>query len=115
MINIVLRDKEDRDIIKDHFDPDTVADRLISKLYNYTLDDFNLIHQYCHTLNDDDLTRLMLAFNIHYVCENYLKSEFMRISNYLKAHPVPFENLMKMDQEEAKKESSDQSAVEEST
>ena len=46
----------------------------------------------------------MLAFNIHYVCENYCSGEFTRISNYLKDHPVPFENLMKMSQEDAKKE-----------
>ena len=64
MIHIVLRDEEDRDIIKDHFTPDVVADRLLSKLNNPTLDDMNLVHRFCCTLNNDDLTRLMLAFNM---------------------------------------------------
>lgn len=104
MIHIVLRDEEDRDIIKDRFDPDTVADRLLSKLNNPTLDDFNLVHNFCHTLCSEDLTRLMLAFNIHYVCENYCRPQFMRISNYLKQHQVPFEELMKMNQDKAKEE-----------
>ena len=104
MINIVIGNEEDRDIIKDHFAPDVVADRLLTKLANPTLDDINLVHNYCRTLANDDLTRLMLAFNIHYVCENYLRAEFTRVSDYLKRHPVPFEDLMKMDQEAAKAE-----------
>lgn len=104
MIFIVLRNKEPRELIKDHFRPDDVADRLLSRMNNPSIDDARLVHNYVRTLSNDDCTKLMLAFNIHYVAENYLKAEFTRISGYLKNHPVPFENLMKMDQDNAKEE-----------
>lgn len=104
MIHIVLRDEEKRDIVKDHFEPETVAERLTSKLDNPRLEDMQLILNFCRTLSNDDLTRLMLAFNIHYVCEHYCQTEFSRISRYLKDHQVPFEDLMKMNQDDAKEE-----------
>jgi hypothetical protein len=104
MIFIVLNDKEERSLIRDTFDPDTVAERLLSRVNNPTLDDMKLVCAYVRSLSNEQRTKLMLAFNIHYVCENYCRAEFTRISNYLKEHPVPYENLMSMSQEDAKEE-----------
>lgn len=94
MIHIVLTTpEEDRDIIIDSFTVDEVANRLVSKTNNVTTEDFMWLKKYLSTLNDKDLSKLMLAFNIKYVLSHYLNTEVQAVANYAKTHKFDISDI----------------------
>ena len=95
MIFIVLGNEEERDFIQDHFEPDQVAKRLASLVNNLRVEDHQLIFDFVSSLTDSERTKLMLAFNVKFALSRYFTREMTSISNYLKNHPVQFENLTK--------------------
>lgn len=96
MIHIVLKTpNEDRELIHDTYSVNEVAQRLISKTNNLTLDDVKTLKMYLSSLTNDELTKLMLAFNIRLVLSKYLYSTVCGVMSYFKQHPVDFDNITK--------------------
>ena len=96
MIHIVLKTpNEDRELIHDTYSVNEVAQRLISKTNNLTLDDVKTLKLYLSSLTSDELTKLMLAFNIRLVLSKYLYSTVGGVMSYFKQHPVDFDNITK--------------------
>lgn len=104
MMMIVLRNTEERNLVRDYFPPDEVSERLLSLCNNVRPEDIETVHKFVLSLSDADRTKLMLAFNVKLALRKYCKAELTRISDYLKRHPVPFEELMKWDSDRAKEE-----------
>lgn len=96
MIHIVLKTpNEDRELIHDTYSVNEVAQRLISRTNNLTLDDVKTLKVYLSSLTNDELTKLMLAFNIRLVLSKYLYSTVGGVMSYFKQHPVDFDNITK--------------------
>lgn len=96
MIHIVLKTpNEDRELIHDTYSVNEVAQRLISKTNNLTLDDVKTLKLYLSSLTSDELTKLMLAFNIRLVLSKYLYSTVSSVMSYFKQQPVDFDNITK--------------------
>ena len=94
-IYIVLHDTEDRKYIKDVYSVDVVLDRLLSMVVYYTATDIKILRMYLNTLNNNDLTKLMLAFNVKFVLTEYLRDEVVQVMDYLKSHQLDFNNITK--------------------
>ena len=92
MIRIVLSDTEDREFIHDEFSPEQVAKYLINRVQSYNEYDYMTLLNYLRTLNLDKLRKLMLAFNIKFVLENYLSSEIRIASDYFKKHQLDLDS-----------------------
>lgn len=96
MINAVLNDKRtDRVLIKDTYSVEEVSQWLLSKIAQPTTKDIIFIRNYCKTLTNDQLTKLMLAFNIRLVLRKYVKMQVESISSYLYEHQIDIENITK--------------------
>lgn len=96
MIFTVLKTPtNDRELINDTYSVEEVTQRLISRVNNPTLDDVKTVKLYLSSLQPNELTKLMLAFNIRLVLTKYLFNEVGYVMSYLKDHPVDFENIDK--------------------
>lgn len=96
LIFTVLEDKrEDRVLIKDRYSVDEVTEWLLSRTNNVSGADRRTVHLYLSTLSDDDLTKLMLSFNIRLVLRKYVSSEIGQIMSYLIDNQIDMENITK--------------------
>ena len=96
LIFTVLEDKrEDRVLIKDRYSVDEVTEWLLSRTNNVSGADRRTVHLYLSTLSDDDLTKLMLSFNIRLVLRRYVSSEIEQIMSYLIDNQIDMENITK--------------------
>ena len=96
LIFTVLEDKrEDRVLIKDRYSVDEVTEWLLSRTNNVSGADRRTVHLYLSTLSDDDLTKLMLSFNIRLVLRRYVSSEIGQIMSYLIDNQIDMENITK--------------------
>ena len=93
LINIVLNDNENRVLIHDVYSSAEVCDWLVSRTNNLRSRDIIQLRRYLDTLSQDQLCKLMLAFNIHLVLRKYASTEIGRISNYLRNHKLDIENI----------------------
>lgn len=90
MIRIILTNTEERDLIHDSYSVDDVLKYLLSRLIEFSEYDAKILKAYLMTLPKDDLTRLMLAFNVKHVLRTYLVDEMKIISDYMHAHQLDF-------------------------
>ena len=96
LIFTVLEDKrEDRVLIKDRYSVDEVTEWLLSRTNNVSGADRRTVHLYLSTLSDDDLTKLMLSFNIRLVLRKYVSSEIGQIMSYLIDNQIDMDNITK--------------------
>lgn len=93
MINVVINTNDDRTFINDNYTPNEVLERLISKTNNLTFEDVKVLSIYLNSLSKEDLSKLMLAFNIRLVLTKYLSSEVELIMNYYKSHPLNINDI----------------------
>lgn len=94
MIFTVLEDnRTDREFINDTYTVNEVAEWLLSKVNNVIGADRRLVYQYLSTLMPEELTKLMLAFNVRLVLRKYVVGEINQIATYLKSHQVDIENI----------------------
>lgn len=94
MIYIVLNDNKERDLIQDTYSINEVLQYLMSEVLMYTPDDVKLVELYLKTLTPNQLTKLMLAFNIRLVLKKYLYSEINYLSTYMKNNPLNLDEEM---------------------
>lgn len=92
-INIVLNDNEDRELINDYYSAEDVCKWLVSRTNNMSINDYNQLLLYLKSLNNYQLCKLMLAFNIHLVLQKYLGNEIGRIVSYLKQNKLDINNI----------------------
>lgn len=92
-INIVLRDNEPRKLIEDYYSPEEVCTWLLSRTNNITSNDERRLLRYLYTLTQQELCKLMLAFNIHLVLQKYIPDKINKIMSYLKANKLDIENM----------------------
>ena len=84
MIFSVLNDtRTDREFIKDTFSVDEVLSWLVSRANNMAGRDKRCLRTFLTTLTNDELCKLMLAFNPRLVLNKYLWKEVSAISDYL--------------------------------
>lgn len=101
LINIVLTDQEERnDRVYGRYTPEEVGRRLIEMVNDYTVSDIKILLSYLKTLRNDQLSNLMLAFNIKLVLSEYVDRKVAYISEYFKMNQfdincITEENLMK--------------------
>ena len=96
MIFIVLNTPtDDRDMINDSYKVAEVSQRLLSRTNNVSLQDKKVLEMFLSALKPNELTKLMLAFNVRLVLTKYLSSRVENVMSYLKANPVDFENITK--------------------
>lgn len=96
LIFAVLEDKrEDRVFIKDTYTVDEVTEWLLSRTNNISGQDRRVVRLYISTLPDDQLTKLMLAFNPRLVLRKYVSGNMSRIMDYLTSHQIDLNNITK--------------------
>lgn len=93
MIHIVLTDTEEREYIHDTYSVDDVLKYLVSKVIDMAPSDIQLLSNYLKTLSNDDLTKLMLAFNVKHVVKRYLANEMGILSSYMKSHQLDLDHI----------------------
>ena len=86
MIFIVLNDEEEREFIDDVYTVDEVLKWLCSRVNEVTMDDMRVLKKFLESLEPQQLTKLMLAFNVHLVCQKYLENEMLECMDYFKAN-----------------------------
>jgi DNA polymerase elongation subunit (family B) len=99
MINIILGDTEDRNIINVKFTVDEVSQRLCGMTNNMSIQCVKTLRTFLSTLSQLQLTKLMLAFNVHYVLENHLAGEVASAMEYYKQNqiePLKFKHLLEL-------------------
>lgn len=92
MIHIVLTDTEPRELINDMYSVDDVLRYLMGRVLTYTPDDVILIKQFLMTLDNPTLTKLMLAFNVKLVIQQYLMTEMIILSDYMRKHQLDIDS-----------------------
>ena len=98
MIHAVLFDNEEDRIITTKgrdYSPNEVCQRLVNMVDNITPTDVRTLQQYLSALSPYELKKLMLANNIKLALTEYLYAEIGIISDYLKQHPVDFNDITK--------------------
>lgn len=95
MIFKVLNDTEERDLIQDIYSVEEVRDELVSRTNNMNPSDVYLLERFLKSLPVQDLTKLMLSFNVHLVLRRYLSNEVGRVMDYLKQHELDLNMLTK--------------------
>jgi len=93
MIHQVLNDKEERDLIQDKFSVEEVLQRLISITNEMRLEDIKVLKQYLQSLRSEQLTKLMLAFNVHFVLQRYVANDVAATMDYFKSNPIKLEEM----------------------
>ena len=93
-IFIVLEDTEERpNRISDRFTVDQVLQHLIDMTNRLSMNDIMTLKMYLNTLTDEELSRLMLAYNIRYVLRNYVNSDMATIAGYFMDHQFDIDNI----------------------
>lgn len=96
LIFTVLEDtRTDRDLIDDIYSVNEVAEWLLSRTNNVTGSDRRTLYSYLSTLTQQELTKLMLSFNVRLVLRKYVYNEISVIMDYLKSHQVDLNNITK--------------------
>ena len=90
MIFIVLNDNEERELVEDTYTPDEVTKWLISRVNDVTLEDVKVLRMFLEKLEPQQLTKLMLAYNIHLVCRKYVADEIAECMDYFKSNVLDF-------------------------
>jgi len=94
MIFIVLEDtREDRVLINDTYRVNDVLKWLLSRTNNITGRDIETLQMYLSTLSNEELTKLMLAFNPRLIMRKYLVNEIKTISDYLKENQFDINDI----------------------
>lgn len=88
MIFKVLDDEEDRNIINDTYSVEEVRDELVSRTNNLIPADVQVLESFLRSLDQYQLTKLMLSFNVHLVLRKYLFTEVSNVMRHLKAHKL---------------------------
>lgn len=101
MIFNVLNDTQEREFIEDVYTVDDVIQHLVSKTNNLRLSDIRVLKSYLSTLQPNQLTQLMLSFNIRLVLNKYLSGNVANIMGYLKEHQIDVSNITKENIQEA--------------
>ena len=98
MIFAVLGDtRTDRDLIKDSYSVDDVLSWLLSRVSNIQGKDRRCLKTFLMTLTNDELTKLMLAFNPRLVLNKYVRFQVMQISDYLCKHHIDIDAFSTVD------------------
>ena len=98
MIFAVLGDtRTDRDLIKDSYSVDDVLAWLLSRVSNIQGKDRRCLKTFLMTLTNDELTKLMLAFNPRLVLNKYVRFQVMQISDYLCKHHIDIDAFSTVD------------------
>ena len=98
MIYAVLEDtRTDRELIHDRYTVDQVLDWLCSRFNNPSGRDRRALRTFLCTLNDDELCKLMLAFNPRLVLKKYVSYQMAQISEYLSIHHIDIDALSGVD------------------
>lgn len=95
MIFAVLNNKDDRVLIKDTFSVDEVAEWLLSRTNNVTRNDRKTLCLFLSTLTNEELSKLMFAFNIRLVLRKYVAVDVNKITSYLLEHQINIDNITK--------------------
>ena len=96
LIFSVLNDtREDRVLIKDRYPSDMVAEWLLSRTNNVTGADRRTLNLFLASLSDDQLSKLMFAFNPRLILRKYVADDVCTIMTYLKMHQVDINNITK--------------------
>lgn len=104
-IFIVLDNDEEREIIDALFTPEQVYNRLLSISYDLTTEDADVLKSFVYSLTDQELTKLMFAFNIHLVLQKYLSVDVKATADYYLSHKLNIEKVSKIkDKKEAEHE-----------
>lgn len=94
LIFTVLEDKRtDREFISDTYTVSEVTEWLLSRTNNVTGNDRRTLHAYLSTLKPEELTKLMLAFNVRLVLKKYVYNDMSIIMDYLTNHQVDLNNI----------------------
>ena len=93
MIRAVLEDTEERNLIQDRYSVEDVLKHLISRVADYSTADVIVLRSYLGTLSPENLTKLMLAFNVRLVLRKYLVGEMRALSDYMKTHQLDLDNI----------------------
>lgn len=91
MIRIVLNDTENRELIHDVYTVDEVLKYLVSRILYCVPMDVAVIRKYLETLEPNQLTKLMLAFNAKLVLTRYLSGEVGILAEYMRGHQLNFD------------------------
>lgn len=86
---------DDRDLIADVYSVDEVMQHLVSKTNNVRPNDIRVLKNFLSTLNQNQLTQLMLSFNVRLVLTKYLSTNIGRVMSYLKQHQIDVNNITK--------------------
>lgn len=98
MIFAVLGDdRVDRDLIKDSYPIEEVLAWLLSRVSNIQGKDRRCLKTFLMTLTNDELTKLMLAFNPRLVLNKYVRDKVMVISDYLCKHHIDIDTFSTVD------------------
>lgn len=96
LVFTVLEDKrEDRVLINDTYSADEVTEWLLSRCNNVSGSDRRCLKLFLSTLSNEELTKLMLSFNIRLVLRKYVQNDVATIMNYLKTHQIDMNNITK--------------------
>lgn len=94
LIHIVLADDDPRpQRLHGSFPVDRVLNHLMRMTNNLSMTDVNYLKRFLLTLNEDELSKLMMSFNIKLVLREYLDSDIECVMSYLKAHMVDINNM----------------------
>ena len=93
MIFKVLDDTEERELIQDIYSVEEVRNELISRTNNLMPSDVVTLEKFLQTLSVQDLTKLMLSFNVHLVLRKYLSNEVNHVTSYFKTHKLDLNML----------------------
>ena len=94
MIYIILNDTSDRELINDSYTVKELTKHLMSRVLYYTPEDVIIVKSYISTLRPDQITKLMLAFNVKLVLKKYLVNDISVLANYMKLHQLDVDHQM---------------------
>ena len=88
MMFAVLDDEQNRELIHDTYTVDEVLKYLMNRVLLITPDDIIMVKTFLMTLSNDQLTKLMLAFNIKLVLKKYVFGDIGILANYMLNHQL---------------------------
>lgn len=92
MIYIVLTDTNERTLIDDAYSVDEVTKYLINRVVLWDTDDYKVVKSFLNTLDQRDLTKLMLAFNVRLVLTKYLSDQVAIVGRYMVSHQLDLDS-----------------------
>lgn len=93
IFTVLNDDRKDRVLIKASYSVDDVTKWLISRTNNVTRNDVNTVRMYLSTLSQDELTKLMFAFNPRLILREYVSCQIDTIMSYFKSHQLDINNI----------------------